>query len=68
MHPGVASCFDHFAAQVKSKHGTTSRFATSRIDASNSESITALCLQHKITHVMNAVDPRYVGSGDFFDL
>lgn len=49
-------------AWVRAKHGTTARFATSRIDAANSESITALCLANKITHVMNAVDPRYVSS------
>jgi hypothetical protein len=36
------------APQVRSKHGTTSRFATSRIDAANTASITALCLDNKV--------------------
>jgi len=36
------------------------RFLPARIDASSAESVTALAREHGITHVMNAVDPRFV--------
>jgi len=36
------------------------RFASAAVDASSRESVTALCREHAITHVMNAVDPRFV--------
>ena len=36
------------------------RFSAARVDASSAESVAALCGEHRITHVMNAVDPRFV--------
>src|SRR6185437_7144776 len=36
------------------------RFAADRVDASAAGAITELCRAHRITHVLNAVDPRYV--------
>ncbi|GIJ51074.1 ATP-binding protein [Virgisporangium aliadipatigenens] len=36
------------------------RFSATRIDASSAEAVTALCREHGITHVFNAVDPRFV--------
>ncbi len=36
------------------------RFTAARVDASSADSVTALCREHAITHVMNAVDPRFV--------
>ncbi len=36
------------------------RFVAAAVDASSQESVEALCRQHQITHVMNAVDPRFV--------
>ncbi len=36
------------------------RFSAARVDASSAESVAALCREHRITHVMNAVDPRFV--------
>ncbi len=36
------------------------RFSSARVDASDAESVAALCREHAITHVMNAVDPRFV--------
>jgi saccharopine dehydrogenase-like NADP-dependent oxidoreductase len=36
------------------------RFTAARVDASSAESVEALCREHRITHVMNAVDPRFV--------
>jgi saccharopine dehydrogenase (NAD+, L-lysine-forming) len=36
------------------------RFVAARVDASNSSDISDLCREHEITHVLNAVDPRFV--------
>jgi saccharopine dehydrogenase (NAD+, L-lysine-forming) len=36
------------------------RFSAAQVDASSADSVTALCREHEITHVMNAVDPRFV--------
>jgi saccharopine dehydrogenase-like NADP-dependent oxidoreductase len=36
------------------------RFAAARIDASSAEAVAGLCREHRITHVLNAVDPRFV--------
>ncbi len=36
------------------------RFSAARIDASDAGAIEALCREHAITHVLNAVDPRFV--------
>lgn len=37
-----------------------SRFTAARVDASSAEAVAALCREHGITHVLNAVDPRFV--------
>ncbi|WFE24925.1 saccharopine dehydrogenase C-terminal domain-containing protein [Solwaraspora sp. WMMD791] len=34
--------------------------AAGSLDASSAEAVTALCREHRITHVLNAVDPRFV--------
>ena len=39
---------------------TDPRFAAAQVDASSAEAVTALCREHRITHVLNAVDPRFV--------
>jgi len=36
------------------------RFSATRIDASEADEVTALCRANGITHVLNAVDPRFV--------
>jgi len=36
------------------------RFASSRVDASSADAVEALCREHRITHVLNVVDPRFV--------
>jgi saccharopine dehydrogenase-like NADP-dependent oxidoreductase len=36
------------------------RFTSAQVDASNLDSVAALCREHRITHVLNAVDPRFV--------
>jgi saccharopine dehydrogenase (NAD+, L-lysine forming) len=36
------------------------RFTAAQVDASSADAVTALCREHRITHVFNAVDPRFV--------
>ena len=36
------------------------RFRSEHVDASSADEVTALCREHGITHVLNAVDPRFV--------
>src|SRR3954452_9337628 len=36
------------------------RFTAAQVDASSAESVTALVREHRCTHVLNAVDPRFV--------
>ncbi|WP_319463044.1 saccharopine dehydrogenase family protein [Micromonospora sp. RTP1Z1] len=36
------------------------RFVAAQVDASSAEAVAALCREHRITHVFNAVDPRFV--------
>jgi saccharopine dehydrogenase (NAD+, L-lysine-forming) len=36
------------------------RFVAARVDASTPQAVAALCREHAITHVLNAVDPRFV--------
>jgi saccharopine dehydrogenase-like NADP-dependent oxidoreductase len=40
--------------------GLGDRFVAARVDASSAEAVAALCREHRITHVLNAVDPRFV--------
>jgi saccharopine dehydrogenase-like NADP-dependent oxidoreductase len=36
------------------------RFTAARVDASKADEVAALCREHRISHVLNAVDPRFV--------
>jgi saccharopine dehydrogenase-like NADP-dependent oxidoreductase len=36
------------------------RFVAARVDASSADDVAALVREHRITHVLNAVDPRFV--------
>jgi saccharopine dehydrogenase-like NADP-dependent oxidoreductase len=48
-------------AWIESKHGAQNgRFVASRIDASDPDSVTAVAREHAATHVMNAVEPKFV--------
>lgn len=47
------------AARARRETGSE-RFVHARIDASDPEAVSALCREHGITHVLNAVDPRFV--------
>src|SRR6187397_90174 len=53
------------------------RFVGAQVDASDASSVEALVRKHGITHVMNAVDPRFVmsvfegayaGGADYLDM
>ncbi|MFD6647815.1 saccharopine dehydrogenase C-terminal domain-containing protein [Micromonospora chalcea] len=46
------------AARAVAGHGD--RFAAATVDASSADAVAALCREHRITHVLNAVDPRFV--------
>ena len=50
---------DYDVAKAEKAAATDTRFTAARIDASDAESVTALCREHGITHVMNAVDPVF---------
>ena len=47
-------------AAVTGGGGTERRFVAAQVDASSADAVTALAREHGITHVMNAVDPRFV--------
>ena len=40
--------------------GLGDRFEAARVDASSADAVATLCREHRITHVVNAVDPRFV--------
>ncbi len=53
------------------------RFVAAQVDASSADAVTALCAEHRITHVMNAVDPvfnmpifdgAYAAGADYLDM
>ncbi len=48
------------ADRAIARHAADGRFAAARVDASNAGAIEALVREHQITHVLNAVDPRFV--------
>jgi saccharopine dehydrogenase (NAD+, L-lysine-forming) len=50
---------DYDEAKAQKAAATDSRYAAAQVDASNADSVTALCKEHQITHVMNAVDPIF---------
>ncbi|ANH39004.1 Carboxynorspermidine synthase [Nocardioides dokdonensis FR1436] len=53
---------DHVLASAERAAAVDERYAAARVDASDAGSVAALCREHAITHVMNAVDPRFVMS------
>jgi saccharopine dehydrogenase-like NADP-dependent oxidoreductase len=48
------------AERAVAAHGGDSRFVAARVDASSADAVAALCREHDVTHVLNAVDPRFV--------
>ncbi len=56
----VVADYDRARAERAVAEAADPRFTAARVDASSAESVAALCREHRITHVMNAVDPRFV--------
>ncbi|MEQ4547354.1 MAG: saccharopine dehydrogenase C-terminal domain-containing protein [Nocardioides kribbensis] len=50
---------DYDEAKAQSAAAIDERYAAARVDASDAGSVSALCREHRITHVMNAVDPVF---------
>lgn len=50
---------DYDLARAEKAASVDQRYVAARVDASSAESVTALCREHGITHVMNAVDPVF---------
>jgi saccharopine dehydrogenase-like NADP-dependent oxidoreductase len=51
---------DYDLARAERAAAIDQRFVAARVDASSASSIADLVREHRITHVMNAVDPRFV--------
>ncbi|GAA4975728.1 saccharopine dehydrogenase family protein [Kineococcus glutinatus] len=47
-------------AAVRRRHRGDTRFRSAHVDASDAAAVTALAREHGATHVVNAVDPRFV--------
>jgi saccharopine dehydrogenase-like NADP-dependent oxidoreductase len=47
-------------AAVGTRHPRETRLVAARVDASSAEAVEALAREHGVTHVLNAVDPRFV--------
>ena len=56
----VADYDEARALRAVAQHRSDDRFRAARVDASSADAVTALCREHAITHVLNAVDPRFV--------
>ncbi|GEP36973.1 ATP-binding protein [Nocardioides psychrotolerans] len=50
---------DYDEAKAAAAAAIDERYVEARVDASDAASVTALCREHRITHVMNAVDPVF---------
>jgi len=51
---------DYDLARAEKAAAVDPRFTAAQVDASSAASVEALVREHAITHVMNAVDPRFV--------
>jgi saccharopine dehydrogenase-like NADP-dependent oxidoreductase len=56
----VVADYDKSRAERAVGQVDDARFIADQVDASNAESVAELARQHQITHVLNAVDPRFV--------
>jgi saccharopine dehydrogenase (NAD+, L-lysine forming) len=55
----VVADYDETRAH-RSVDGLGDRFLAARVDATDATAVTSLALEHQATHVLNAVDPRFV--------
>ena len=56
----VADYDEGRAARAVAPFAEDGRIVAAQVDASRAADVTALCREHGITHVLNAVDPRFV--------
>jgi saccharopine dehydrogenase (NAD+, L-lysine forming) len=56
----LVSDYDLARAEAAVSSVSDPRFAAAQVDASSAAAVAALCREHRITHVLNAVDPRFV--------
>ena len=68
---------DYDLGRAEKAAGADPRFTAAQVDASSPSSVEALVREHRITHVLNAVDPRFVmpifegafaGGADYLDM
>ena len=73
----VVTDYDLVRAEKAAAQGGDERFLAAQVDASSADSVAALVREHRATHVMNAVDPRFVmpifdgalaGGADYLDM
>lgn len=73
----VVCDYDEARAQATADAVNDARFTATQIDATSADAVAALVRRHAITHVMNAVDPRFVmpifngalaGGADYLDM
>jgi saccharopine dehydrogenase (NAD+, L-lysine forming) len=73
----VVSDYDRARATKAVEALGDDRFVAAQVDASSADAVTALCEEHRITHVMNAVDPvfnmpifdgAYAAGADYLDM
>ena len=48
------------AERAVERHTADARFVAAQVDASSADTVAALAREHRVTHVLNAVDPRFV--------
>ncbi len=56
----VVADYDRGRAERAIAQVDDSRFVADQVDASNAQSVADLARKHRVTHVLNAVDPRFV--------
>jgi saccharopine dehydrogenase-like NADP-dependent oxidoreductase len=56
----IVADYDLARAEDVVAYVNDSRFAATQIDAGNAANIVELCRQHGITHILNAVEPKFV--------
>jgi saccharopine dehydrogenase-like NADP-dependent oxidoreductase len=68
---------DYDPARAERAAAIDDRYIAAQVDASSADAVTALCREHRITHVMNAVDPvfnmsifdgAFVAGADYLDM
>jgi len=73
----VVADYDQARAQQAADAVDDPRFTATRVDASSEDDVAALIRRHGVTHVVNAVDPRFVmsifngalaGGADYLDM